>query len=220
MTYGCRILSRGVWNGDGWDPDSSEDCVIFDTYFETHDNSIAIKSGKNPEGNVIGRPTVGVRIFNCRGGQCMAVGSEMSGGISEVDIWDCDFTDSLSGIGIKVTDKRGGYVRGIRVRNCRFVNLRARRVTFNDDGEAAPTMPIVEDVLFQNVTLTGVAVDLAGEKRPTEVLFMAGPADEAHYFRRMTFDGIRIPARPGAIESIRLGGVRELTIRDLSFIEE
>ena len=41
ITYGCSITSVGVWNGDGWDPDSSENCVIFNTVFDTHDNAIA-----------------------------------------------------------------------------------------------------------------------------------------------------------------------------------
>ena len=63
-TCGCKIVSKGVWNGDGWDPDSSENCVVFNTEFRTHDDAIAIKSGKNPEGNVINRPTKNVYIFN------------------------------------------------------------------------------------------------------------------------------------------------------------
>ena len=221
VTYGCRILSEGVWNGDGWDPDSSDNSVIFDTEFRTHDNSIAIKSGKNPGGNLIGRPTVGVRIFHCRGGQCMAVGSEMSGGVSDVFIWDCDFTRATSGIGLKVTDKRGGYIRGVRVRDCRFVNLRARRVTFNDDGEPAPTLPYVEDILFENVEFTGVAVNMAGERRPTEILYIMGPESEEHYFRRFTFDGIRFPeCADGRAASIQIRNVKELTLKNMSCYPE
>ena len=221
VTYGCRILSRGVWNGDGWDPDSSEDSVIFDTEFCTHDNSIAIKSGKNPEGNRIGRPTVLVRIFHCSGGQCMAIGSEMSGGVSDVAIWDCDFTDSRSGIGIKVTDKRGGFVRDVRVRNCRFVNLLARRVKFNDDGEGAGVLPIVEDVLFENNEFTGVSVNLNGERSATDVLVLSGPDDEAHYFRRFTFDGLRIPCAAAANPaSLRIRNVKDLTIKNITCIPE
>jgi len=220
-TYGCRILSRGVWNGDGWDPDSSENCVIFDTEFQTHDNSIAIKSGKNPEGNKIGRPCVGVRIFDCHGGNCMALGSEMSGGISDVFIWDCEFVNDNCGIGIKVTRKRGGFVRNLRVRNCRFVNLRARSVPFNDDGEAADSISIVEDILFENVELTGVAVSPTGERKPTEALLISGLDGEENYFRRITFDGVRIPLRPGSPEKVfNIKNVKDLTLKNISFFEE
>ena len=79
VTYGCKILSekwtsedgtlqmQDVHNGDGWDPDSSEDCAIFNTYFSTRDDAIAVKSGKNPEGNQINRPTKNIHIFDCFG---------------------------------------------------------------------------------------------------------------------------------------------------------
>ena len=56
LTYDCRFYSRNVWNGDGWDPDSSKDCTIFGCIFDTGDDAIAIKAGKNPEGNKINRP--------------------------------------------------------------------------------------------------------------------------------------------------------------------
>lgn len=217
LTYGCHICSQGVWNGDGWDPDSAENSVIFDTTFDTHDNSIAIKSGKNPDGNIINRPCVGVWIFHCSGRQCMAVGSEMSGGVSDVKIWDCDFTRSGGcGIGLKVTDKRGGYIRNVRVRDCRFVNLRARRVTFNDDGEPGPSLPFMEDILFENVEFTGVAIPVTGEARPTDVLLIDGPNDPEHYFRRFTFDGIRIPCRALAKpHTITIKNVADLTLKGI-----
>ena len=221
VTYGCRILSEGVWNGDGWDPDSSDNSVIFDTEFRTHDNSIAIKSGKNPEGNLIARPTVGVRIFHCSGSQCMAVGSEMSGGVSDVFIWDCDFTRSGSGIGLKVTGKRGGYIRNVRVRDSRFVNLRARSVTFNDDGEPADTVAFVEDILFEDVEFTGIHFDLNGNRRPTELLYVVGLEGEENYFRRFTFDGVRFPARAdGGTGSIQLRNVSDLTLKGLTAYPE
>jgi len=52
-------------NGASWDPDSSTNCTIFGCTFYTGDDFIAIKSGKNPEGNVINRPTRHIRIFDC-----------------------------------------------------------------------------------------------------------------------------------------------------------
>ena len=218
LTYGCRILSKGVWNGDGWDPDSAENCVIFNTEFSTHDNSIAIKSGKNPEGNVIGRPTKNVYIFDCHGSNCMAIGSEMSGGIDGVYIWDCDVTETTAGLGIKVTPKRGGYVRNVRVRDCRFVSLRARSVTFNDDGEPSGETSVVEDILFENVTFTGVAVHPSGEKRPTESLFMIGlDAPEGH-FRRITFDGVKFP-HAADVQKFHIKNVTDLTMKNISFVD-
>ncbi|WP_426742131.1 hypothetical protein [Gemmiger formicilis] len=37
-------------------PDSSQRCTLFACRFATGDDMVAIKSGKNPEGNRIGRP--------------------------------------------------------------------------------------------------------------------------------------------------------------------
>lgn len=87
-THHCRISSRGIWNGDGWDPDSSENCILFDTVFDTDDDMVAIKSGKNPEGNVVRRSSHRIRVFDCiaRGGHGIAIGSEVSGGISDIAI--------------------------------------------------------------------------------------------------------------------------------------
>ena len=218
VTYGCKIVSQGVWNGDGWDPDSSENCVIFDTEFKTHDNSIAIKSGKNPEGNQIGRPCVSVRIFDCHGRNCMALGSEMSGGISDVYIWDCDFTESSLGMSIKVTPKRGGYMRNVVIRNCRFANIRLRSVHFNDDGEPADTMSVVEDFLFQNLEITGESVADNGEKTPSEILLLSGLDGEENYFKRFTFDGLTIPCREdGTVQQIFLKNMKDLTFKNISF---
>ena len=218
VTYGCKIVSQGVWNGDGWDPDSSENCIIFDTEFKTHDNSIAIKSGKNPEGNQIGRPCVGVRIFDCHGRNCMALGSEMSGGISDVYIWDCDFTESSLGMSIKVTPKRGGYMRNVVIRNCRFANIRLRSVHFNDDGEPADTMSVVEDFLFQNLEITGESVADNGEKTPSEILLLSGLDGEENYFKRFTFDGLTIPCREdGKVQQIFIKNMKNLTFKNISF---
>ena len=88
VTDHCTFISEGVWNGDGWDPDSSEDCTLFAAQFFTGDDAVAIKSGKNPEGNQIGRPCRGIKVFDCRSafGHGICIGSEMSGGVEDVQI--------------------------------------------------------------------------------------------------------------------------------------
>lgn len=42
LTYDCKFYSREVWNGDGWDPDSSRDCVIFGCTFDTGDDAVEL----------------------------------------------------------------------------------------------------------------------------------------------------------------------------------
>lgn len=79
-------------NGASWNVHMiySDTIVTNHCNFYTGDDSIAIKSGKNPEGNKIGRPTKHIRIFDCRCayGHGITIGSEMSGGVEDVQIWD------------------------------------------------------------------------------------------------------------------------------------
>lgn len=156
VTDHCTFLSEKVWNGDGWDPDSSEDCTLFASQFYTGDDSVAIKSGKNPEGNVINRPTRRIRVFDCIShyGLGVAIGSEMSGGVEDVRIWHCDLRHSLSGVQIKGTKKRGGYVRNVRVQDCVLPRFLVCAVLYNDDGEGSPVPPAFSDMLCKRVHFT------------------------------------------------------------------
>ena len=158
LTDHCTVISSGIWNGDGWDPDSSEDCTLFACRFRTGDDAVAIKSGKNPEGNLIGRPTRRVRIFDCviESGHGFAIGSEMSGGVEDVRIWDCDLSDSRYGLEIKATRKRGGYVRDVHVRGCSMPRIMAHSVGYNDDGEGAKEAPFFSDIELRDLRLTGI----------------------------------------------------------------
>ncbi len=159
VTDHCIFCSENVWNGDGWDPDSSENCTLFACEFHTGDDAVAIKSGKNPEGNAINRPTRMIRIFDCKSeyGLGIAIGSEMSGGVEDVHIWDCDLEHSLYGIQIKGTKKRGGYVKQVTVRDCRLSRFLCCAVLYNDDGEGSPVPPVFSDMLCERVHMTGWA---------------------------------------------------------------
>lgn len=157
VTDHCTFRSQGVWNGDGWDPDSSENCTLFASMFYTEDDSVAIKSGKNPEGNAINRPSCRIRVFDCYSayGHGIVIGSEMSGGVEDVSIWDCDLRVSMSGFEIKATKKRGGYVRNISVRDCIIPRVMMHSVSYNDDGPGASLPPVLESCRFERLRLTG-----------------------------------------------------------------
>ena len=161
VTDHCTIKSQGVWNGDGWDPDSSTNSTLYACDFYTEDDSVAIKSGKNPEGNVINRPTEHIRVFDsvCHFGHGLCIGSEMSGGVEDVRLWDCDMGPTWSGIEIKATKKRGGYVRNIIVRDITASHVQMHSVGYNDDGEGAPVPPVFENCLFERMHLLGRYLD-------------------------------------------------------------
>lgn len=183
ITDHCVIRSAGIWNGDGWDPDSSENCTLFGCRFATEDDMVAIKSGKNPEGNRVNRPTRHIRIFDCSSafGHGIAIGSEISGGVEDIKIWDCDIARSSNGIEIKGTPKRGGYVKNVVVKDSTFPRLLIHSVLYNDDGEPGPHPPRFSSCTFERLVLTGVRLEKENteEVRPIEIEGFDEPGYEA-----------------------------------------
>lgn len=192
VTDYCKFYSEDVWNGDGWDPDSSINCAIFGCVFYTGDDSVAIKSGKNPEGNVIARPSRNIKIFDCKCafGHGITIGSEMSGGVQAIKIWDCDVGDSLYGIEIKGTKKRGGYVRNVQVRDCRVARLLFHSVGYNDDGIDAGVAPVFEDCTFDNVWITGKCLNHDGEYYETDCMELVGFDEPGHELKNILLKDI------------------------------
>lgn len=194
VTDHCTFYSQDVWNGDGWDPDSSEDCTIFGCVFYTGDDSVAIKSGKNPEGNEIARPTSNIKIFDCKCefGHGITIGSEMSGGVENVRIWDCDMSNSLCGIEIKGTKKRGGYVRNVQVRDSQAARVLFHSVGYNDDGVGAPVPPVFEKCSFENLQITGKCLDHDGEYKYLDCIEMIGFDQPGHELKDVLIKNVTI----------------------------
>lgn len=218
VTDHCTFHSKDVWNGDGWDPDSSSNCTIFACVFYTGDDAIAIKSGKNPEGNIINRPSKEIRIFDCSCafGNGVAIGSEMSGGVSDVKIWDCDFSNSMYGLEIKGTRKRGGYVRNVQVRNCSVPRILFHSVGYNDDGIGAQKPPVFENCIFKNMTITGVCLDLIlGKIRKCNPIELQGFEEEEYHIRNVEFKDIVILNRSEDNLGIFIKNCREISFSNM-----
>lgn len=189
VTDHCVFRSEGVWNGDGWDPDSSEDCTLFACRFFTGDDAVAIKSGKNPEGNVINRPTRRIHVFDCvsQFGHGIVIGSEMSGGVEDVRIWDCDLGQAMQGIEMKGTPKRGGYVRGLCLRDCTVARVLMHSVGYNDDGVPAPEQPVFEQCRFDRVRILGRSLDHDGVTTAVPAIELEGFSAPDHEIRDVVF---------------------------------
>ncbi len=121
----CRSLryDAKLVNNDGIDPESSRDILIEDIHFDNGDDNIAIKSGRDNDGWSTGRPCENIVIRRChfKGLHAVVIGSEMSGGVRNVFMEDCDYAGYCKrGIYIKTNPDRGGYVKNLYVSNCRF----------------------------------------------------------------------------------------------------
>ena len=114
----------GIYNGDGIDPDSCVDVNIVHSMIASQDDCIALKSGRDAEGRAAAQPTERVRITNCEfhDGFGVALGSEMSGGIRDVLVQDCHFTDSFSVGSVKAPRGRGNVVENVLFDNHTLIN--------------------------------------------------------------------------------------------------
>jgi len=209
--HDLNIITTNIHNGDGIDPDSSTDSYIFNCTFDTGDDCIAIKSGKNPEGYFIAKPTRNVRITNCdfKRGHGISIGSEMSGGVTDVLVQDCLAGALLHGMQIKGTKDRGGYVRNVTVTNCQLLQITVfSAVNYNNDGEPAPAVPTFENFVFKNIDLSK-----ASAKEP--VIDINGFKDLQHRLRNVTFQNITLPENAKVVindaERVKFTNVKSAT---------
>ena len=196
-THNINIHSKGVDNGDGWDPDSSQNCLIFDTTFDTGDDCIAIKSGKNPQGNLINIPTKNVKIFDLQvySGHGIAIGSEMSGGIEDIFIRDCIIKDTLFGLELKAHQSRGGYIKNVYVQDCYIDNFMAHSVVYNADGIAAANKPYFENIHLQNTHIEGPKDEIKNTiPRPSHSIELIGfdSENQENYIKNVYFKNITL----------------------------
>lgn len=158
---GVRIDNDGP-NGDGCDPESCKNVLIEDCIFNTGDDCIAIKSGRNEDGRKWATPTENVIVRNCtmaNGHGGVVIGSEISGGFRNLFVENCkmDSPHLDRVIRIKTSTARGGlieniYVRNVEVGQCKEAVL---RINLNyEPNEAAKRgfIPEVRNVLLENVT--------------------------------------------------------------------
>ena len=125
----CNNLTvRGVYvendgpNGDGCDPESCSNVLIENCYFNTGDDCIAIKSGRNNDGRLWAKPSENIIVRNCEmknGHGGVVIGSEISGGYKNLFVENCKMDSPLLDrvIRIKTNTLRGGIIENIFVRN-------------------------------------------------------------------------------------------------------
>lgn len=192
ITCGCKVVSHRISNGDGWDPDSSTNCTIFDTHFDTGDDCVAIKSGKNLQGYLIGRPSRNIKVFDCtcEDGHGLAIGSEMSGGVEDVTIWNCDMMKAGTGICIKTNSMRGGFIKNVSVYNVKVPRIMVNNYQGNNDGDPAPCPPILENFTFENCEVAGL-LKITGTERIEKVSAIQVDVTEDNKLKGLTIKNIK-----------------------------
>lgn len=154
-------------NGDGIDIESCKNVHIHDNVFETGDDAIGIKSGKNAEARTFEGPCENLYIHDClvnEGHGGFVIGSEMSRGVKNILVEKCTFIGTDVGIRFKSAMGRGGVVENIEINDITMVNIKNEAVIMtmgyvlnllNRDEEIKQENE--EDVpYFRNIKISGI----------------------------------------------------------------
>lgn len=160
-------------NTDGIDPDSTINVLLHNNYISTGDDCYALKSGWDSYGIKYGRPTRNITI---RDGYCrsptsagVCIGSEMSGGVSDVYVSNMTIENTGYAFRVKTGVGRGGYVERLNFTNSVMVNC-STGFEFSEfygghpqGGFNVSALPVVRGILTQNVTgKASVVADIRG----------------------------------------------------------
>jgi polygalacturonase len=159
IVRGINVVSHGP-NNDGCDPDSCRDVLIENCTFDTGDDCIAIKSGRNRDGRRLAKPTENVIIRNCRmkdGHGGITIGSEMSGGVRNVFVENCRLSSPNlnQALRFKTNAMRGGTIENVYIRNIEVgeVSDAVLQIDFYyDTGDKGPERPVVRNIEVSGLT--------------------------------------------------------------------
>jgi polygalacturonase len=203
-----HIATHGP-NNDGCDPESCRDVLIEDCYFDTGDDCIAIKSGRNADGRRVPVPSENLIVRGCQmkdGHGGVTIGSEISAGVRNVFVEKCtmDSPNLDRALRFKNNAMRGGVLEHVYMRDCTVGQVADAVLSvdlYYEEGQQGAFTPVVRDVEMRNVT----------SKKSKYGLYMrAYPKSEISDIRIVDcrFDGVE----KGNVTE----GVQALTLRNLT----
>lgn len=192
-----KIITWGEYgdqpNGDGVNPSSSKNVLIEECEFNTGDDCVAIKAGRDKDGIRVGRPSENIVIRNCTGLSGhggIVIGSETSGGVRNIYAVNCQFKGTDRIVRIKTARGRGGIIE----------NMWFKDMTGDD---------ILKQAIHLNMLYTPQGPP--GERLPIQPISTTTPTIRNIHFENITFTN-------GKSHSIELLGIPEMLIENISFI--
>lgn len=145
-------------NNDGIDVCSSKNVLIEDSTFDTGDDCVVLKSGRNDDGRRVNTPTenVIVRNVNMKDGHGgITIGSEISAGVKNVYVENCTINSPNLWVAIRIKSNtmRGGTVENVNIKNVMIERVRDAvfSVDFYYEDAKGPYIPIVRDIHLENI---------------------------------------------------------------------
>ena len=205
-----RAESLGT-NNDGCNPESCTDVLIENCYFDTGDDCISIKAGKNRDGRRVGVPASNYVIRYCtmkEGHGAIVLGSEVSGGINNIyaEYLTLDSPNLERVLRIKTNCLRGGIIENIFLRNSTVLRAQqgirinyyysaaaSEKKLLAQLGDDGPFKPVVRNIFIENVAFNNVdqAFDIiAYERSPVENLVVKD-CDFTGVNKANVFEGVK-----------------------------
>ena len=154
VTIRRLVLDSHNSNNDGLDPDSCTDVLMEDCWLDQSDDCVAIKAGRDNSAWRRPRPCENIVIRNMPSNfEGVAIGSEMSGGVRNVFIYDCNY-DGGNILYCKSNLDRGGFIKDIYVRNLNVGKARILRLRNNYHGYRGGNFPTE----FRNINIDNVHI--------------------------------------------------------------
>ena len=178
-------------NNDGCNPESSKNVLIKNCNFDTGDDCIAIKSGRNADGRRLRVASENIIVQDCKmkdGHGGVVIGSETSGDVRNVFVENCmmDSPNLDRALRIKTNSLRGGVIENIYMKDCTIgeVSDAVIKVNFQyGEGDAGEYTPSVKNIFIKNIT----------SKKSKYALFLDGyersPINNLN-IQDCTFDGV------------------------------
>lgn len=199
IVRGIHIESLGP-NSDGCDPESCKNVLIENCIFDTGDDCIALKSGRNSDGRKPNVPVENVLIRNCKmleGHGGVVLGSEISAGCKNIFAENCEMSspDLDRAVRIKTNSHRGGTTDGVYIRNIKVGQVKDAVVRINcsydlgSEGHEGEFPPMV-----RNVYISDINADMTGKTQAKYGLRLVGikgkNAVENIYISNCNFNGV------------------------------
>jgi len=188
------ILGHGP-NNDGCDPESTQLMLIERCTFDTGDDCIAIKSGRDADGRRLAVPSRDIVIRDCRmkeGHGGITIGSEISGGVDHVFGERCamDSPHLDYALRFKNNAMRGGNLHDFHYRDITVGQVARAAITCDFHYEEAgngPFHPTLDGVHIERMVTTGTARVLDSQGLPGAPVGDLTLSD-------CRFDGVRAPS--------------------------
>ncbi len=161
-------------NTDGCNLEGCRRALVDGVFADTGDDAVCLKAGRDADGRAQMRPCEDVVLRNIiasRSHGGITIGSEMSSGVRNIYVEDCEFRNNFIGIWIKTAPERGGYVRDVEFHNIRTGKLRQQALCatmgyYVDDYKpgAYANLPVIENILVDGLDseYAGTAIQLEG----------------------------------------------------------